>query len=504
MIKYPIPSPFELIGEWFQPGTTDARIPGTLSWSGQRATLQLQGTFSPLRGKIFGDEDQRYASVHGVTTNSQYVTVIDASRTGTNFSVGNAGFRQAERLSSTWIVIGAHVTAATTYKELHFRIPGLHIWLGTGGITQSFTEKAHGSPQTVTYVFEGVPEEVVEVPQMSSSIGWSVGRTFSGDQTTDVSVTTSASLRIAPREPKDLEWFFRQLGKITTLLSFLSGSPMAPDHVLAIPAEAAGDDTRAEVLVGLREAEVCRHRHKSDFFLARIHMETDLAAVVTRWFEIYESIALPSQLALSVLCSRDLWLHVEFLSLMQALEGLHRATMAGLYTSPEAYEPTRVALISAIPEAVSSDHRASLKSRIKYGNEIALGKRLDALVARLDVRIAEAILGGSKVPRSWVETRNYYTHWDETARPEALNGMEMHRANVRLRLLLRALYLDVAGIPPASIIKSLSNASRESQYLLQLNGAARRKQAPDSSAGAILSIDVVDTKDPQSSQQPEE
>ena len=58
-------------------------------------------------------------------------------------------------------------------------------------------------------------------------------------------------------------------------------------------------------------------------------MGANFAEVFIKWFEIYNTIEMPSQLALNVFSSEKLWLHVEFLSLMQALEGFHRATMQG-------------------------------------------------------------------------------------------------------------------------------------------------------------------------------
>jgi hypothetical protein len=74
-----------------------------------------------------------------------------------------------------------------------------------------------------------------------------------------------------------------------------------------------------------------------------------------------------------------------------------------------------------------------------------------------------------------------------------LDGVEMHRAGVRMKHLLRALYLDMAGIPHTAIIKSLSNACSESQYLIQLNGIEHRKKDPGSQSGAMMHIRVSDT-----------
>ncbi|WP_423191407.1 HEPN domain-containing protein [Burkholderia multivorans] len=73
--------------------------------------------------------------------------------------------------------------------------------------------------------------------------------------------------------------------------------------------------------------------------------------------------------------------------------------------------------VSGQPNTVGSDHKEALKSRIRYGNEVSLRKRLDALISRLDLPLRKQILGNDGVvPRSWVVTRNYYTHWDNESR----------------------------------------------------------------------------------------
>ncbi|MDN5873075.1 MAG: hypothetical protein L0H29_01670, partial [Sinobacteraceae bacterium] len=55
----------------------------------------------------------------------------------------------------------------------------------------------------------------------------------------------------------------------------------------------------------------------------------------------------------------------------------------GTYMSPEDYEAVRHALATAIPSSVGADHREALKSRIKYGNELSLRKRINGLAGYL-------------------------------------------------------------------------------------------------------------------------
>ena len=73
----------------------------------------------------------------------------------------------------------------------------------------------------------------------------------------------------------------------------------------------------------------------------------------------------------------------------------------------------------------------------------------------------------------------------------------MHIAGVRMKHLLRALYLDLIGVPQSSIAQSLQNSSRESQYLIQLNNSEYRKMNPESDAGSMMHIGIGQEKTPE-------
>lgn len=499
MTTHPMHESHTFSGEWWVPSASDAPPEqtiqpkaGVLQW-GERggATLELHSSLTPLRGTIYADDEQLYPAVHGATTHSQLVSLLDGMRFGSPMAFGPAGVRERELIRSSWMVVGAHVTSQSLFAQIEARIPGLSMWLGSTGAQQALRPKTEGSPPAMTYEFPGVPEEVFEIVSLPGVLGFRVGRTFSGNLDSTVSVTTSGYLRIRPAEPQTLHWLVDRLGRATTLLALIAGSPMGPDHLqlkLSMPAE-----QDCELLVELREAKRCIHKNAREFFMTRPRMQAEIGTIFSNWFALYERIAMPCQLALSVLYSEGLWLHVEFLSLIQALEGFHRAVMDGTYLSKDDYEPVRKSLCQAIPAAVKSDHRDALKSKIKYGYEFSLRKRLEAVVGRLGMDIRERILGpGGSVPRTWVDTRNYYTHWDETERASVLDGAGMHRAGVRMKHLLRALYLDLVGVPQPAILTALdSPLYNESQYLIQLNAMQHRKENPGSTAGALMRIDVL-------------
>ena len=193
--------------------------------------------------------------------------------------------------------MGAHVLPDTLYSEVRVRIPGLQIWISVSGIQQTRVDKTADHSSAVIYHIPGLAEETFNVPSIDATLGWGIDRKFSGDLITDISVRTSACLRVAPKEPQRLDWFINQVSKITTLLSFMAELPMAPDRVNARVAADGGD---VQVLVALREAKYGEHNKGSDFFMSRSGMGTDVGVVFCKWFEIYDSIAMPGDVPESV------------------------------------------------------------------------------------------------------------------------------------------------------------------------------------------------------------
>ena len=486
MTTYALSDSFSLSGEWYLPADAGQTIAGELQYSQERTELRLHNTFRPLTGTISaGDIIPEYPVVHGVTTSGEAVTILRAIRSGYSFAFGAAGPRQAERLISSWLLIGQHVDAGTTYPEVRFRIPGLQVWLSRAIVQEKFGESAEPGGRFHSFQLLPLQDESVRVPSLNATVVFMPSYTKSSDQFS-IAMQSEAWIVIRPDTPQTLEWYLEQHGRLEPLLAFLAGTPMSPDRIEAKP----GDQLSAvAVQISMRDVHYCTFKGLHEFFMPRGTMDLDLPQLVNNWFELNQQVRMPSQLALSILGSERLWLHVEFLSLIQALEGFHRGLYPGTYMSDEAYEGVKRSIGGAIPNDIGADHRESLASRIRYGNQISLAKRLNQLVECLPESVRGGVLGTyGKIPRSWIDTRNYHTHWDEELRANVIEGQEMYYANVRMRSLLRALYLHHVGVPEAALLKAFTNTSNVSQQLMHVNATDARRRNPSAATAPIVTI----------------
>jgi hypothetical protein len=467
MADHSLDDPFDAIGEWFIPQNPDRRVGGTLSYNADRTQLKLNDRLQPLQGTTtftIGDPIQQYPIVQGVSTQGEAITVFDAWQDGFQINSSSGGVRMPESLISYMAVVGGYVTSDEKFAEMRCRIPGLEAWLSN----RSIQVTAHDKGFTLNVGEQ--PDEVTPVPECD--LKWSVSSRSSLD-THAASIKTHGYVQLLPSEPRQLSWYFEQLQKITSLLTLLAGHQMPADQ-MTVPIGTLGQ--RASVLVNRMRAVSCPYTQEREFFLPRSKLENNFGPLVASWFSKYSKLQVPCHLALSVMQSGQPWTNVEFLSLMQALEGLHRSLYDGTYMAASDYERVRDTLSKAIPSEVSPSHRSALLSKIRYGNELSLASRIRGLLGTLPLSIRTRVLGNDGgLPRAWIDTRNYYTHWDEALMPGILSLGEMHNAGVHLKQLLRVLYLHLVGVSEYTLLTALSNTSHASLHLSQLNAREKRK-----------------------------
>lgn len=471
----PLSESFEVHGYWFLPDNHNYKIPGTLSYTPGRTELRLLQSFQAFPHALIHPLVESPV-IYGITQKGEPVTILRAVRDTVSFSAGGGGLATPETWLCLLTVYGAYVENRPTFKEMRCRVPGLHIWQSQRLVEYSSEADNDAKTYNTSYRIVGRPAETVQIAADDFELDWYVEHTTSTGQF-NVEVRSVGWFGIRPSAPQTVEWYVEQQQKIITLLTLLAGTPMSPD-ALSVP---TGEPHRyASLLFTRQDVKYCSYKNLHEFFIPRGAIGAVLSEIVIKWFNAYPDVATPSQLAMSVYGSERLWQHVEFLSWMQALEGFHRGLLEGVYMDTKDYETVKSALATAIPSIVQPPHREALRSRIRYGNELSLAKRLNELADRLSESVRLQVLGPSgKIPRSWIDTRNFYTHWDEELRPNTLNGQGMLHANHRMSLFLKALYLDLAGVPSTAISSALGGHSNAAQWLIQINAQDRAKEAAE-------------------------
>lgn len=105
------------------------------------------------------------------------------------------------------------------------------------------------------------------------------------------------------------------------------------------------------------------------------------------------------------------------LNLTQTLESYHRKKYNSEYMDKEEFKNTIYKkLVENIPSDLESDFKESLKSKIRYGYEYFLRRRLKEIFQQNNNFLKKFISDHETLINEIVETRNYYTHYDEKSK----------------------------------------------------------------------------------------
>jgi len=261
------------------------------------------------------------------------------------------------------------------------------------------------------YVVSRVAEQIVRVSAIHANLGLSVGVSSSFVGQFEASFKGVGLIRLTPDQPRGLDWYWEQLSKLVELLTFLFGAPARPDYLVVRPADTT---EKSAVLRGTFYMEPCTFAAAHEFYMPCQKIGRLLDEVIEHWFDVYEKcdrLGAPCNLTISIFSAKQEWQHLEFLSLMQALEGFHRALLDGHILPSKDYKVIEKSIIASIPSYVPEALKDALRDKLRHGHEKPLAKRLDELADRLSLNIRQIIFGTDyQVPRQLKGTRNYYTY----------------------------------------------------------------------------------------------
>jgi len=149
-----------------------------------------------------------------------------------------------------------------------------------------------------------------------------------------------------------------------------------------------------------------------------------------------------------------------FMATVRVIESFHRRTSGNYYMPEEEYlnglfktfmEPVKDARRQC---KISDSFRGRLESQLRYGREYSLRKRLNDLFALYGENFLTLFVDEeqSAFVSHVVDTRNWFTHFDEKLKYEAIRGgKELRYLNLRLQLFTIALLLRYIGLPQEGI-----------------------------------------------------
>jgi len=444
---------FEVTGLWWDPSTPDAKVHGRLVFDPHDDVIvDLDGRLGNPRRGLMGH--RAWPVVHGETRNEMPCSLVLAEEQAT--SIGPR--MQTSRVRARFCLLGCRFDSL---QEIEFvsctaECSNLTSWLGRRPFDEGI-DMVSKAARSYSVSYHELPDVRFSLPDLGFTLRFSSWFSCGGESHHEAEMRHGESVIIRPKRKQSLRWFLDRLYEFRHLLTLLMMEPSRLEKV--------------QVQYGSHRVPTIRKMHKDYATLLfrqsyndcaiqdvpefRIpfrypSIKTHLKHVLAHWFGHYDRLGSVLGLFLLPIYNQHLNIEFRFLGLLQALEALHRSTVGGAYMTPDLYQDVRKRFESSIPSSVAKDHKNALRSRIKYGYEYSLRKRLTEL-AEVVTRGTMYKLTDGEDPKRFlrrvVDTRNFLTHYDESSRAASMSPREMVKANHSLTLFLMLLILHEIRVP---------------------------------------------------------
>ncbi len=469
---------FEVKGEWWLPEFTDNKCWGIFRYSESDNKLELDGAFERINLADAGTlqkQLQKHSYIYGLSDDFQRLTLVGITVMSQALTMsGNLG--TTTEYSARYVIVGTHAQVVGQRKQIELTevqvfCSGMASFVNLNSPFRVANDVDGTQFNGLTVNYRQPPASSWRIEPCSTTLDFETDAMMSLKGMSHCEIIASTTCIFRPDHPQGIEWFIEKARQFCFPLTLVTDEKASE---LGFRIRLTNDDRRCWLLCrptnfGHNQAE----REGSLFLFHFDHLAAGFEGILRKWFSANDVMWDVIYLIMDAHRNRHS-IEARFLLLAQAIEVLSRATRSSEYMPEEEYDEVASKLIQAIPSNVGKDHRAALTSRIKFGNEHSLRKRIQLLVESLSQSARDVVCKDPAIfARGISETRNHFTHFTDELRSRALDGAALYWAGEKLLVLARILLLKHLGIKEDIIVKRL----KEHPQLMQTIWLAR--QHPD-------------------------
>ena len=444
---------FNRSGAFWLPSSPQNQIHGTLSISdGGDAKLELTQSLDPsIQAQLGYTHPGSLNRILGHVEKDGPVMIDRCYRTQKKRSIVHGRLITTEVIRANRVFMGIpyEEDVSPRFNTCSFSVEGIDEWVGITGI-----EVDHQPEKRALTISYDKPADISFKLQNGMQLLITFTSTFPGFPIIkSAEVNQKTYFRLIAPNPCELDAFISVTQKVTTFLCFVMNEIVCMDRM-----SATSNDHRQEIgdghTVPLPVNIYCPSWpyakdepaiNELDMLFKYKDIQSRAENVINRWIVNYERIAPALDLYfLTKAGTLPSW-NTQFLTLVQALEALHRRTSDEKHMDENEFKEIRTVLVNKCPKR----ERDWFAQKLNYANELTVRNRFERMTESFG-----NFMGGENRPKLIdliVKTRNYLTHYDSRLEPEAAKGEVLQVLCRKMSALFRLHFLKLIGFDEQEI-----------------------------------------------------
>lgn len=446
---------FEYNGLWWLPNKPDNKVCGILKFVPKKEILlDLTGTLEN------SDEDFNRATlidvIHGLTSDGKEITLHRCFEIKRSFG---SGF-PISSYDCDIILVGAHYNSYTNivFKEMYINYSNLDQWININGFDIQIRP---GGESIIKYK---KPNKIKALINRDLHLGIAFSSKGPNENIVqrETRIEQTAYIGIRFSEQKHLSEFKNINFIIHNFLSLAIGVPVHPLSIIGY----ASENNSEQVMIFYRSLDSPRtseiiNPYKMLFTFEDI--STRFEDFLSNWINKAELLSPVCNLYFGIEYSSQMYLELQFLSIMQALESYHRRIM----NHPEIPEHEFERKIKEILDSAPEDYKSWLKYKLAHSNQPHLRIRLNDLYERFEIIMNGFVANKDDFITNSVNTRNYLTHYNPELKNKSVKGEELLFIINKLKLMTELCLLAEIGFSLNDMNRMYSKYEKKRKYNIE-------------------------------------
>lgn len=425
-------------GEWWlkkdskdSDGIPDDAVAGTISFSQESGgSLELIGGFYPPFEHFKDDETDTDGplTIHGVSTDGEYVSLLDCIYTGSSVNSKNTTY-STEKYEIGQIIRGGFVDKDTCYWKCSFSFDNLDKWTGLRTVSVPGDYDIAPGPSITAEASTDAADIILNIHEdPHSPLGTPVGRVY-------ITVSVDEPITIS-------EFSTRYIRPLQNLVSLGVGKPVFPTFQNLYSVRYGPHESQHKAIYNIPY-----YREQKDIASPKMNFtlqDIDFEPAVKRWLTHHSNIQRLHHNYFGTEYNDKMYIRTQFFSLMSALEAYHRSAFPDqqkIMTKSD-YRSFKSTLFSKIPPVPVRKRIKDLVNSI--GNEPSIGDRLTDITDR-----HESVMPEDYDIESNLSTIKDIRHNIVHSLSEKYTTAEIAEGKILLKVIVLAVLVDTVGLSDA-------------------------------------------------------